>query len=135
MFEPAGSVLRSSSAMVAPYTYQAVPWPSVENARVTGAGDDCASAEPTPTASTRTSARTAFIEIVSFRMHVESAGSQRGGDLAQEARQLPGLVPRGQAQRHVAEPGREVGAQLLGALLGAPATVHCSTNSGENFAV
>ena len=36
MLEPAGKVFRSSSAMVAPYTYQALPVSSVENARLTG---------------------------------------------------------------------------------------------------
>src|SRR5262245_58497883 len=37
MFEPGGKVLRSSSAMVAPYTYQALPVSSVAKARLTGA--------------------------------------------------------------------------------------------------
>jgi hypothetical protein len=36
MLEPAGKVFRSSSAIVAPYTYHALPESSVENARLTG---------------------------------------------------------------------------------------------------
>src|SRR5262249_60002224 len=65
MLEPAGSVLRHSSAMVAPYTYQAVPCPSVENASVTGAGD-CADAEPTTNASARVSARVASARLTAL---------------------------------------------------------------------
>jgi hypothetical protein len=36
MLEPGGRVFRSSSARVAPYTYQALPESSVANARLTG---------------------------------------------------------------------------------------------------
>src|SRR3972149_8139042 len=40
--------------MVAPYTYQAVPWPSVENARLTGC---CAETTSAPARSAGTTAR------------------------------------------------------------------------------
>src|SRR2546428_620690 len=48
---------------------------------------------------------------------LSSAASVRGDDFVQEASELPALVPRAQTQRHVAEPGGGVRAQLLRARL------------------
>src|SRR5688500_13809904 len=56
MLEPGGNVLRKSSAMVAPYTYQALPVSSVEKASVTGC---CCAA--TPAAPTTSASRTAIM--------------------------------------------------------------------------
>src|SRR6266403_114396 len=45
--------------------------------------------------------------------------AERRRDLAEEALELADLIPRAEAQRHVADPGVEVRPQLLDALLGA----------------
>src|SRR5438034_8062917 len=50
--------------------------------------------------------------IIGLRPRPASAASIGRHDFVQEARELAALVPRAQAQRHVAEPGVRIGAQL-----------------------
>src|SRR5206468_7122314 len=45
------------------------------------------------------------------------ASRERGRDLAEETLELAALVPRGQPERHVPEPGVEIAAELVDALL------------------
>src|SRR5207302_11506977 len=95
--------------------YQALPVSSVAKGRLTAAV--CAAAPAVPTARASASARTTLI-VCSPCSHERrgpgraSLASESRHHFVQEARELAALVPGGQAQCHVAEPGIRVRAQL-----------------------